>query len=360
MFRDEVCRMQDLAHVESALRSQAQACDVMGSPLYGFILDRLARGDDGGGVLKLLATRPADEDVIASAIVLRMMASIHQLALTNNAPSLAAHYPSCGGDGDAAEAWVAFIETFAKHKETITRDLGVPVQTNEVGRAAALLGGFLLVAERYGLPLRLLEVGASAGLMLQWDRFRYETKQWSWGPADSRVRLIDQLAYRMPFSPDVRVNICERAGCDVAPIDPATEFGKRRLLSFVWPDQRERLTRLAAACDVARKYPVVIDRAHAWPWLAKQLAATRSGVVTVVFHTVMQQYLDSSERIGLSETIAEAGKRATLDAPLAYLTLEPQPRRAANVVLRLWPGNCELELASASLHGSNVEWLYVL
>ncbi len=175
----------------------------MGSPLYGLLLDRLARGEDGGAVLELLATRPADEDLIAAAIVLRLMASVHQLALANVAPELAAHYPSCGGDGDAAEAWLAFVETVAKHKETIRRDLDVPLQTNEVGRAAALLGGFLLIVERYGLPLRLLEIGASAGLMLQWDRFRYETKTWSWGPADSKVRLtehfIDVFLFRLIF-----------------------------------------------------------------------------------------------------------------------------------------------------------------
>ena len=176
------------------------------------------------------------------------------------------------------------------------------------------------------------------------------------GPKDSTVRLTEHFVARLPFSADLRVDVSERAGCDVAPVNPASEHGKRRLLSFVWPDQRERITRLSAACDLARAFPVTIERAHASPWLAEKLAATRSGLATVVFQTVVQQYLEPSERIGLAETMAEAGRRATPEAPLGYLTLEPQPHRVANVLLRLWPGNRELELASASLHGRDIEW----
>ena len=330
----------------------------MGSPFYGFILDRLARGEDGGAVLEMLRHRPADEDPFGAAIVLRLMACTHRLALTNVAPQLAAHYPSCGGDGDVEKAWFALNATIAEHKETIQCELDVPPQTNEVGRAAALIGGFLLIAKRYGLPLRLLEIGASAGLMLHWDRFRYETGTWSWGSVGSAVRLDDHFVGRMPFSSDFHVAICERAGCDIAPIDPATKAGRLRLLSFCWPDQHDRFLRLAAACEIAQEFPVVIERAHAWPWIARELDAVRSGMTTVVFHTVMLQYLDSTERAKLSESLAEAGRRSTLEAPLAYLTLEPQPHRRANVLLRLWPDDRELELASASLHGRDVTWLY--
>ena len=318
----------------------------MGSPSYGFILDRLARGEHGGVVGEILRRRPAGDDPFDAAIVLRLMACAHRLALTNVAPGLAAHYPSCASDGDVEKAWSALNATIAEHKETIRCELDVPPQTNEVGRAAALIGGFLLIAKRYGLPLRLLEISASAGLMLHWDRFRYETGTWSWGPVGRAVRLDDHLAGRMPFSSDLHVTICERAGCDVSPIDPAAKAGRLRFL------------RLAAACEIAQEFPVGIERAHAWPWIARELDVVRSGVTTVVFHTVMLQYLDSTERARLSVSLAEAGRRSTLEAPLAYLTLDPQPHRRANVLLRLWPDYQELELASASLHGRDVTRLH--
>lgn len=69
----------------------------------------------------------------------------------------------------------------------------LPVQTNEVGRCAALLFGFLTVAGKDPPPLRLLEIGASAGLNLRWDRYRYEANGFAWGPADSQVRVELEL-----------------------------------------------------------------------------------------------------------------------------------------------------------------------
>lgn len=46
-----------------------------------------------------------------------------------------------------------------------------PPQTNEVRRAAAVSAGLHLVDARFGVPLDLLELGTSAGLNLQVDRF---------------------------------------------------------------------------------------------------------------------------------------------------------------------------------------------
>lgn len=141
-----------------------------------------------------------------------------------------------------------------------------PVQTNEIGRCAALLGGFHEVARRTGLPLRLLEVGAAAGLILRGDHYSHEVGHEGWGDPASPVR-ISNVFHDVSPRLDVSTRIEERRGCDVSPINPRTDEGALTLQSYLWPDQMERFRRLTAAIDVARRVPAPVDRANAADWI---------------------------------------------------------------------------------------------
>jgi hypothetical protein len=155
-----------------------------------------------------------------------------------------------------------------------------PVQTNEVGRCAALLGGFLEVARHTGLPLRLLEVGAAGGLILRWDQYRYEAGHEGWGNSHSRVRITGVFGAEHPRF-DVLAKIVERRGCDASPIDPGTEEGRLTLQSYVWPDQVERFRQLVAAIDVARRVSAHVEQGNAPDWVETALAPlAKAGVPT--------------------------------------------------------------------------------
>jgi hypothetical protein len=147
----------------------------------------------------------------------------------------------------------------------------IPDQTNEVSRSAALLWGFLDVVHRTGLTLRLLEIGASAGLILRWDQYCYEQGDEGWGDPRSPVRMTDAFANAHPRF-DVAAKITERRGCDTLPIEPNTGEGKLTLQSYMWPDQLERFRRLASAIDVAHRVPAQLDKANAADWLEAALA----------------------------------------------------------------------------------------
>ena len=137
--------------------------------------------------------------------------------------------------------WGTFRRALVEDADAIRALLDRPVQTNEVGRCAALLPGFFAIAQVTGLPLRLLEVGASGGLNLRWDRYRYEADEFAWGEPGSPVRIAFRLEGEVPPAP--AVEIAERRGCDPRPVDPSTEEGRLTLLSFVWADQDKRLDR---------------------------------------------------------------------------------------------------------------------
>ncbi len=336
----------------TALDLQADWCRRLGSPLYAGLLARCAHdARDEGNLRTLLA--PHSAEPLGSALALRLMAAVHRLTLEGSAPALAAHYPSCGGDGNIDAAWNAFRDTISVQASRLAPMLAQSVQTNEVDRAAALLGGFLTVWKRHRLALRVLEIGTSAGLNLRWDHFRYECDDWCWGPAASPVRLnANFIVPGLPFA-DEPVAVSERCGCDLTPIDATSEGGRLALRSYVWADRVDRLERLDAACAVAGNVPASIDRANAVDWLRVR-AMPQPGVATILFHSVFLQYVTSHERERLQATIEEAGRAATRAAPFAHLFLEP--RSDDNVVLRSWPGGTEELLAHATLHGREVRW----
>lgn len=339
------------------LREQAAGCGRIGSPLY----EALLRGgaDDveaGGPVWRVLDGQPDDG---SRALALRFMGAVHRLVLTGRAPALACYYPNVGGERPAAEAWPAFRDAVDEHADELRRLVRLPVQTNEVGRSAALLGGFLEIARATGLPLRLLEAGASAGLNLRWDRYWYG----GWGSRDSPVRFDDVFADGVVPDFDVDVAVADRLGCDRSPVDPLSSDGRLTLTAYVWPDQLRRHELLRGAIEVARRVPAIVEAAEVPEWLDARLADEAGGRATVVYHSVVMQYLDEDDLGRVRATIAEAGARATGRAPLAWLRMEPAFSYARlgwtkpEVWLTLWPGGRERVIARADPHGIRVRWL---
>ena len=332
------------------------ACSGMGSPFYADLLERMA--DDvlaGGPVGRFLGDQL--DTSYEEAVPLRFLGGVHRLVLSGRAPELAARFPSVGGDGDAGAAWPVLCSVLDTHADAVRDALTRPPQTNEVGRSAALVGGFLVVARDTGLPLRVLEVGSSAGLNLRFDRYWYESDGTGYGDAASPVRFAGLWEEgQPPFG--APITIAERRGCDRDPIDARSEDGRLTLLSYVWPGQTERFTMLRAALDVARDVPVAIDRADIPDWLARRLDEPAPDRATVVFHSIVWQYLTDTERATAEDSLATAGQRATGDAPLAWLRLEPSAD-LTHTELRVttWPGGEERLLARCHYHLGPMQWV---
>jgi hypothetical protein len=328
----------------------------MGSPLYATILDRAAADAAARGPVWAVLAGYVDDDLRdrrASALALRFMGAVHRMVLSGEAPQLARHFPSAGGDGDAEAAWSAFATLLTSHGERVTELVALPCQTNEVGRAAGLAVGFLAVAARHRLPLRLLEVGASAGLNLRWDCFRYE----GWGDPSSPVDLRG-LWDEPPPHLGVSVEVVERSGCDRRPVDPTSPDGRLTLSASLWADQLERFTRLQGAFEVAATVPATVDSAEADEWSAARLAAPTPGVLTILYHSVMEEYLGPDARARLRATVADAGGRAGDNAPLAWVRLEPVSElRRHGVTVTTWPGGEERLVATCGAHGQGTRYL---
>jgi hypothetical protein len=343
--------------VEEALAEQARACAELGSPMYAELLGRLVEDVRAGGVCAEVLAGHVD-DPGSSALALRLLGSVHRLVLERRAGSLAAYYPSVGGTWEVEAGTASFLRLLAEQTGAVREWLDRPPQTNEVGRAAALLGG-LLHLDRSLSRVRLLEIGASGGLNLLPDRFAYvEESGPTTGPAGSPV-VLDPAWRGRPLEPWPALEVVERAGCDLQPVDVGTTQGRLVLTAYVWPDQAMRLERLRGALALAARDRPDVRGQGAGDFLAG--VDLEEGTTTVVWHSVMWQYLPTEEQARAAALIEALGQRATATAPLAHLSLEP-PRQGTQghhgfpVELTTWPGGVRRVLGHAPPHGLPVTW----
>jgi hypothetical protein len=328
------------------------------SPLYVALLRGAAEDADAGGAV----ARAFEGIELPSGSVpgLRLMGALHYLVLRGEAPALARFYPSAGGEEPPAGAWAAAQDTLREHFDEIRARLRRGVQTNEPGRSAALYGGLLWASERFGTPLRLLEIGSSAGLNLLAGRFEYRVRGQRLGAAGSAVRFEEPwqgAPVPDPAAAAQRLVLSERRGCDAEPIDVRASGTRELLSSYVWPEEAERLTRLEAALGVARAEPPAIERARASLWLPRVLE-TQGDDATVVFQSVIWQYLPSEEQDAITSAIERAASRCGRRG-LVWLTFEPGEERIEHFELtaRVWPGGERALLALGRDHGPPIEWL---
>ena len=152
------------------------------------------------------------------------------------------------------------------------------------------------------------------------------------------------------------VEVVDRRGCDVAPVDAATDEGAAYLTSFVWPWQLDRHARLAAALQVAREHPVVVDRAPASTWVARRLAEpVDEGVLTVVWHSVTRLYWPAEETEAMTAAVDEARARI----PVAHVAMEhdwPEPRSGDDPGMPLLTVDDDV-IATCDHHGPPVRLL---
>jgi hypothetical protein len=287
---------------------------------------------------------------------MRLLGAVHRLVLDGRLPELARHYPSAGGSPRFPEAANAFIEAIEAKRGEVRAALDTQVQTNEVNRSTVLLPGFLEVAQRTRLPLRILEIGASAGLNQLFDRHRYELGPHHWGTAEAPLCLKTQWHGRPPAL-DAPLRVSERAACDLFPVDIAAPEALSRLESFVWPDQPERLQRLRLAAAAVAAEELTIDCEAALPWLERQLAEDRPGMATVLFHSVVWWYVPRDQQTAIEEQMLERGRAASEDAPLAWLRMEGTSLERCELRLTSWPGGEERLLAECGFHGQFIRWL---
>ena len=336
--------------------TQARACAKIGSPFTAELCRAIpeAMGETGFGQHIRLWQGDAGTDALA----LRACGGLHALVLTGAAPDLAATYPPHALDGARLRA--ALGDTIAEHDGFLTDYLDSPPQTNEVGRSSMLLGAGLTLAHETGFPLSVYEIGASAGLNLWFSRYAYDLGNGiAWGRSDAPLTVSSDWSGALP--PLERwLDVVARRGCDRNPLTPDNPDDRLRLLSYIWPDQPERLTRMRKALDFSAAHAPLVAAADAADWIEHELAVpAEPGTVRMVYHTIVWQYLPEPVKARITAAIETAGAAATPDTPLAWFRFESDQGAGGDgglMDLRLWPGGETRMLGRADFHGRWVRW----
>jgi hypothetical protein len=338
--------------VRASFAQQADYCTALAAPFTALLCALLGERVDRSTALgRRLLDWPGNPAAFGDALALRLCGGLHYLVRKGAAPGLAALYPPAAPPA-AETLWQELVPVLADDALLPWLD-GAP-QTNGVGRSAVLMSGLLVVAARFGLPLRLYELGASAGLNLQLDRYAFELDGLKAG--DPASPLLLKPEWKGPPPPAALMRIAGRAGVDLNPV--LLPEGRERLIAYVWPDQAQRLAQLEAAIALAAAGPPRLDRADAADWLeAKLPLMPEPGVAHVVMHSVAFHYFPEDTKQRVAAHIEAAGSAAHAGAPLAWLRFEEQPGDGRfSLRLRTWPGEDAL-LAWTHPHGKSVTWL---
>jgi len=245
-----------------------------------------------------------------------------------------------------AETFVAFCD---EHEDELRHLLETRlVQTNAVPRSLALWIGMTVVARHTGAAVHLVEVGASAGVHLRFDRFGYRLGDSWFGDPSSPVQIEAELREGAgPVHLDAIPSLTSVTGVDLAPVDAADPDRRRWLEALVWPENVHEAELLSAALDLVAADPPALVAGDAVDVLP-DLELPR-GEPRVVFTAATRMHVPADRRAAFDEAIDCLGR----SGPMYWISLERPAENAVGLYVRMPSGEDVL----AAVVGGRVQWI---
>ncbi len=233
-----------------------------------------------------------------------LLAAIHDLVLAGVEHPLRSYFPTVSRDTRPVDDRLApsFVEFVERYESELRHRVGSrTVQTNEVGRAAAIRVAVAAVcAHAPSSEVDVVEIGAAAGLLLGFDRYHCRIGDNAFPAPDlDRDGLVLEpslLGGAVPASwvaaaPVVR----HRIGLDISPLDVRSVEDRRWLHACVWPSQTHRHDQLDRAIRITRHVDPTMATADA-THVTEHIAALPAGAATVVVSSWTLAYLSEHDR----------------------------------------------------------------
>ena len=322
-----------------------------GCPLYTALAEGVS---DDAHVLEIAssARRPPVPNLL--------FAAVHYLLLRGAAHTLSSFYASLTPEPSSAGDAYPHFRDFCMEHESDLRDLMSTrlVQTNEVARCSYLRPAFAFIAEEtQGQPLSLVDIGASAGLNLLWDRYAYDYKGHGLaGDRHSPVGIaVEVRGNNCPPIPHDSPSVAFRTGVDLNPVDVTDSDSALWLRALVWPGHERRADQLQAAMSLASNNPPALVAGNVLNVLPAILANVPARTTLCIFHNHALNQFSQEDRCQFTALVDECSKDREV-----YL-LSAEGRRGHSFVIlelaRIRNGDRSVrQLAKVDPHGKWLEW----
>jgi hypothetical protein len=355
----------------------------LSSPLYAALTDLVAREFAAGGPIRRLIESAPERQRIPNLL----FAAVHRVLFDHPGAALADYYPSVRGGRPPDERLASAFESFVEeHAERIASILATgETQTNEVLRAAQLYPALGWAQACTRRSLALIEVGASAGLLLHADRYGYVYEFADGSTLEAGADVAEGVPLlRTPVTGAAtpkslapfttrELRITSRVGLDLNPLDPADPQARAWLRALVWPEHAERRTRLDAALEHARRRPVRLRRGDALRILPDAVAGVADPAIPCVVVSNSLPHWTPQGRAEFAALIRELGAQRDLVcilkesfraglglfAPEREGESDPataQGREVLAAVVMLGGKERIFRLGTAGIHGVGLDW----
>ena len=341
-----------LNHLRRAFRrfARVEARDLE-SPMYEELAHAISRDDD---LLEIAAQTKAYQPPPNM-----LFAAVQFLLLSGEEHALSSHYPIIAGEARVGTSAIADFRDFCiGHREAVIEIIrSRRTQTNVVRRCTCLLPAFSIVSQESGLPLALIDIGASAGLNLNFDRYYYRyqshgNKVVNWGSERSRIHLEAELNGSSSF-PSLApiISVASRNGIDLNPVDLTNPDQLLWLRSLIWPEHVERHQQLIDAASEFNNSDICMHAGDATEVLPGLMASIPVEHALVVYSTIALYQFPNKSR----ERLSQALTRGSENRPVWQIALEGSQPTLSLTRYRNGVSDTEI-LADASPHGWWIKW----
>ena len=236
------------------------------------------------------------------------------------------------------------------------------VQTNETGRCSLLLPGLNFISSLIKEPIILIEIGTSAGLLLNFDRYEYR-----YSHLNNPIGLIGSKAiiecetrgiHKPPL--DRVPSISRRVGIDLNIINCQNNADSLWLQSLVWPNDHRRLIQLINALEICRTrlFEVELVQGDGFTNIITFLDKYKQETKPIcLIHSFAINQIATQDREEYYNKLKNWSKKENLQ--LFELSLAWLSREEPKYYLKIFQSGeiTTIELAKIHHHGKWIEWL---